>query len=351
MQHGDKRAKGGHGRGGQEQEGRGRFGHIDALKGAGILLVVFGHLIEQPSGQSALLHTLYVGIYTFHMPLFVFLSGIFAKRVLSGTDYQKIIWSLFVPLVVFQIIYRLVGGWTDWNHYPPLAPYWILWFVASLIGWRLLLPLFASRIGLLVALLGAVLAGFDHSIGYALSASRTIYFLPFFILGHLYGMRTIDMAQRHRIAFAGLFVIAMIAVLFWWQNGLDAAALTGSHDYDGAPPDELYPGAGRVLLMLIGVAALIGFSALVPRMWRPLEWLGRRSLAIYLIHGLLIMVFVWSGASQLVPDVAQLPVYLLLAVIISAVTALGDGPLRRFFRPPHMPPKKARPRDFPGPAE
>jgi fucose 4-O-acetylase-like acetyltransferase len=64
----------------------GRYGHIDALKGAGILLVVFGHLIEKPSAQSILLQMVYTGIYSFHMPLFVFLSGIFAREVLKSRD-------------------------------------------------------------------------------------------------------------------------------------------------------------------------------------------------------------------------------------------------------------------------
>ena len=147
------------------------------------------------------------------MPLFVFLSGIFAKEVLSRADYRRIIWSLFAPLVVFQIVYIAVGHWTNWGSYPPLAPYWLLWFIASLIVWRLVLPLVASPAGLLVALFGAVLAGFDQSVGYALSASRTLYFLPFFILGHLYGRQLVALAGRNRAALALLFAAAMGIVL------------------------------------------------------------------------------------------------------------------------------------------
>ena len=252
-----------------------RLGHVDVLKGAGILLVVFGHFIEQPAGDSALLKTLYVGIYSFHMPLFVFLSGIFARQTLKTKDYRKIVWTLFVPLVVFQIVYVGVGRWTGWGTYPPLAPYWILWFIASLIAWRLLLPLFASPIGLLVATLGAVLAGFDQSVGYALSASRTIYFLPFFILGHLYGRQLIALAERHRGPFIGLFVATIAIVLLWWQHGLDPAALTGSHDYNGAAPDKIYPGAARLILMTLSLSALVGFCGLVPSRLAGLEWLGK----------------------------------------------------------------------------
>ena len=91
----------------------GRHGQIDVLKGAGILLVVFGHLIEKPSAQSVLLQILYTDIYSFHMPLFVFLSGIFARDTLEARDYRKIAWTLFFPLLVFQLVYlgvaRLTG--------------------------------------------------------------------------------------------------------------------------------------------------------------------------------------------------------------------------------------------------
>lgn len=311
-----------------------RWEHIDALKGAGILLVVLGHLIERPQSDSLLLGMLYTAIYSFHMPLFVFLSGIFARETLKRRDYDKIIWTLFLPLVVFQPIYISVGALTGWNSYPPFAPYWILWFIASLIGWRILLPLVASPAGLAVAVAGALLAGFDQGVGYALSASRTIYFLPFFVLGHLYGLQLVEMAQKKRVLFACLFAATMLGVTFWWWHGLDPAALTGSHDYDSAPPDAAFPGLGRLLVIVLSVAALLGFAAVVPRRWKALEWLGQRSLSIYLLHGLVVMVFVSSGAPDLIPHPVLLPVLLVLTVIIAAATAMLDGPMRYIFSPP-----------------
>jgi fucose 4-O-acetylase-like acetyltransferase len=312
----------------------GRESHIDALKGAGILLVVFGHLIEQPSAHSIPLQALYIGIYSFHMPLFVFLSGIFARETLKGRDYQKIVWTLFFPLVVFQFIYLGVAELTDWYSYSPFTPYWLLWFIASLIGWRLLLPLFASPSGLAVAVLGAVFVGYDDGVGYALSAARTIYFLPFFILGHLYGRQLIAFARRRRLAFSGLFGLSMLIVTVWWLNGLDGSALTGSHDYDSAPPFLAYPGLGRLLVLSLSVTGMLGFFALVPARTSVLAWFGERSLSIYLLHGLIVMALISAGTANLIPGWLLLPVLAVATMLVAASTALFDGPMRRLFAPP-----------------
>jgi fucose 4-O-acetylase-like acetyltransferase len=314
--------------------GSGRNSHIDALKGAGILLVVFGHLIEKPSGQSILLQTLYTDIYAFHMPLFVFLSGIFARETLKSRDYQNIAWTLFFPLVVFQIIYLGAGRLTGWYSYSPLTPYWLLWFIASLIGWRILLPLFASPIGLSVALLGAIFVGYDDAVGYALSAARTIYFLPFFVLGHLYGSQLVALAGRYRLAFSCLFGLAMLAVTLWWLNGLDGSALTGSHDYGSAPPLPAYPGFGRLLVLSLSLAGVIGFCALVPDRSTVLAWFGERSLSIYLLHGLIVMVLVSAGVVDLVPYPLLLPAIVAASILVATTSATLDKFMRRLFSPP-----------------
>jgi fucose 4-O-acetylase-like acetyltransferase len=312
----------------------GRYGHIDALKGAGILLVVFGHLIEKPSAQSVLLQTLYIDIYSFHMPLFVFLSGIFARATLNSVDYRKIVWTLFFPLVVFQGIYLAAARLIDWYSYSPLTPYWLLWFIASLIGWRLLLPLFASTAGLAVAVLGAVFVGYDGTVGYALSAARTIYFLPFFVLGHLYGLPLVKLVRRHCLAFACLFVVAMAMVTLWWANGLDGSALTGSRDYEAASPFLAYPGLGRLVVLSLSLAGVLGFCALMPARSRVLAWLGERSLSIYLLHGLVVMALVGTGAANLIPQPLLLPVFAGATVLMAVAAALFDRTLRRLFRPP-----------------
>ena len=50
-----------------------RIAWVDAAKGVGILLVVFGHLIDGRSFPD-------IYILSFHMPLFLFIFGIFMSE-------------------------------------------------------------------------------------------------------------------------------------------------------------------------------------------------------------------------------------------------------------------------------
>ena len=59
---------------------------IDSPKGFAILLMVFGHLIQFTSiDNSYLSNPIYIFIYSFHMPLFMMISGFFIM-LLSWTD-------------------------------------------------------------------------------------------------------------------------------------------------------------------------------------------------------------------------------------------------------------------------
>ncbi|MDR1895700.1 MAG: acyltransferase family protein [Prevotellaceae bacterium] len=71
---------------------------IDIAKGLGIFLVVVGHVIS--SGNI-----LHHWIYSFHMPLFFFLSGICLNndRIYTGFLYKRLK-SLLLPYLYFGIL-------------------------------------------------------------------------------------------------------------------------------------------------------------------------------------------------------------------------------------------------------
>jgi len=65
--------------------GKLRDARFDTLKGMLILLVVCGHFFGH-SSQGSLSQVMGNFIYSFHMPLFVFISGYFtsSRKILSG---------------------------------------------------------------------------------------------------------------------------------------------------------------------------------------------------------------------------------------------------------------------------
>jgi fucose 4-O-acetylase-like acetyltransferase len=120
---------------------------LDYAKGIGIFLVVLGHTLRGLVGSalpnSALLEAIDQWIYAFHMPLFFFISGLFAERlavkslpqiVLNRIQiilYPYILWS------VLQEILRSISGDRPeaianlWRiSYEPVMQFWFLYVLA-----------------------------------------------------------------------------------------------------------------------------------------------------------------------------------------------------------------------------
>jgi fucose 4-O-acetylase-like acetyltransferase len=304
---------------------------IDSVKGGLMILVIFGHLLELFMASSPLYLAIYSSIYVFHMPLFVITAGMFSKAWLGPGDYRSIVSRLLIPLAVCQIVY-LVWAAARSKLFAAsfLQPHWILWFLLSMILWKLILPLIVRvRYGMAWTVLLALLAGYDPEIGYAFSLSRTIYFFPFFLLGFQYRDRILASMASHRWAKACLFLLISLAVGWWSFHGLGYRALYGSQGYDAAPVLVEAPLAGRALILAIsGFAALAAFSLMSVR-WGLLAYLGQRSLAILVLHGLFVMAL---AKLHLHPTPALLPGLLLLSVLIAALTAYCDPFLTRLYK-------------------
>lgn len=88
---------------------RSRICYMDTCKGLLIFLMVAGHCLALYRGD-AVCNALYWFIYSFHMPVFIFISGYFSKN----TD--KPVWKLFreliLPMIPFELLYWVIhlGG-------------------------------------------------------------------------------------------------------------------------------------------------------------------------------------------------------------------------------------------------
>jgi len=313
-------------------------------------LVVVGHAIEPWLGHDRFLRAAYLALYAFHMPVFVWLAGRFAAEELTRPRAIRLVERVLVPLLVFQVLYSVFHHFAFGTPHLALGfvrPYWIMWFLMSLLWWRLLLPIFAvvpGSVFLAVALASA--AGLSNAVGYDLSLSRTLVFLPFFLLG--YRMRRSDLAfLSTRWARAGsVAVLVSLAVAAWrFAPHLDERWLYGSVGY-GALRVSAGPGMMWRLLVLV-VAAVAGTAVLawVPRQRRAWTGLGSRTLQGYVLHGFVVRAAIaagwltpavldsrWAQALLVLGAVALAPA-LCTAAVERALGWLVAPPLGRWLQP------------------
>ncbi len=150
--------------------GKLRFPEYDIAKGIGVLLVVIGHVQELP-------FPFLVWIFSFHIPLYFFLSGLFVKKETTEpflSSLKKNVIGLLVPYCVFSAVFILLDVLFRDPFSSPLLEvklfltgqggYAILWFFFVLFFERLLLDigkrLIKNRVILSLCFAGFVIIGF-----------------------------------------------------------------------------------------------------------------------------------------------------------------------------------------------
>lgn len=127
-----------------------RIDYIDRMKGLAIFLVVMGHVYGMAFGQSD--DVAYRTIYSCHMPLFMFLSGLLACSGATAPYWSlpklgRKLRGLLLPLLVFGMCFTMtwsqnfVSGLVEFLESPNKNGYWYLMtlavFYVSLALYRL----------------------------------------------------------------------------------------------------------------------------------------------------------------------------------------------------------------------
>ncbi len=313
------------------------YPEADVLKGILILLVVVGHFLYPFRRSNPWTRALFYGIYSFHMPAFVFLSGALARRR-SELRVLPLIKKIF-RFLLYYLLYKLLLYPVECLVYGP-APFRLLtesgapWYLLSLSCWYLLIPLFLllcrrlpGKRGalslILLTILTGLAAGYSTFSEYFLCWQRTIAFLPFFALGwcigaaRLFGPESIfmQMSAGSRCLLCGASLLVLLS------SGLLSLCIPDSlmhvlYGMSYAVYREIIP-AGAFLflaflprliwyalagLMTLGLCAFVvvlesrrvrtegrqdtaAETILPPRLIsRLLIFLGQHSLPIYILH-------------------------------------------------------------------
>jgi fucose 4-O-acetylase-like acetyltransferase len=190
---------------------------------------------------------------------------------------------VFIILVIFHVLSWIMVYFYQGNVLRAMGnfPYGVLWYLLSLIYWRIILyytpralhdrP--ALHLGIALAL--SVLCGLTH-LGNTLSIQRTLNFYIFFLLGYYYRQGMLPTRWWHNNALHGLVALVSLPLLLWLfprcgnlLNGADHYALSD------------------IPQKLLILAASISMSLLVfnitPDM-KPMRQIGRDSLFYYVYH-------------------------------------------------------------------
>lgn len=259
-----------------------------------ILLVVFGHMI-QPFRDSHAVNTVYLWMYTFHMPAFIFLAGFFAKGSGNWKYILKLAKKLLIPYIVFQLVYTgyyFFIGKEDWLT-GIFDPHWAMWFLFSLFSWHVLLALFKhlpAWLGITITVEIGLIVGYFGEVGELFSLSRTFVFFPFFLTGYWVTRKHISWLRHHLAKITSVVIMLTVAVVAFYVPDMNSDWLLASKSY-GTLGMPAYGGFTRMAVYTISALMAVSVLTWIPTKRFRFTTVGERTLYIYLLHGFFIQYF------------------------------------------------------------
>ena len=274
---------------------------LDNLKFLLIFLVVLGHISEKYTGDYTSLKVTFLTIYVFHMPAFLFVSGLLSKSTIDKKKYQKIFsyLMLYFAIKVFRngINYIINGK----GGISLLSESGTAWYVGALFAYcivTLLLRRVDKRWLLICVVILGCICGYDQSIGDYLILSRIIVYYPFFLLGYMSDVDKL-MTYTGKISFKVVSSIGMLLFLsifalygdeLYWIRPL----LTGRKPFSELEYFSMYGLILRFIYYIVVMLIIFMLISVVPNIRIPLlTGIGSRSLAVYSLQFFFIDV-IWG---------------------------------------------------------
>lgn len=331
--------------------------HIDNIKGVLIFLVVLGHLLGYLQETHS---TFAIGvrtfIYFFHMPGFVFMSGYLAKSFIrkqyKGEKLLSFAWLYLLFKDAIELIHYIferpyfeggrhtqewllvvvlfcVGIWLlSWaySHFPLFQKSFILavlvfsllkinmltvgaapWYLLSLVLWHIFIYLtrhIKPKYVMTAAIILAAVINYQEAVGKFLSLSRTINFLPFFLLGFYMTKDQFQQMVEHPKLKKVLPVVFILSAFLIIPYGRKVQKWLGVFFFGISPytkllelSDLFYYFAPLICILWMAVVMLMlfGLFILCPKKDTFLCQFGKNTIGIYVLHRLFKDFLIYGG--------------------------------------------------------
>ncbi len=303
----------------------------DILKFFLIFLVVLGHTIQNFTDESGWMNGLFFWMYTFHMPVFIFISGLFSKHTVNEKKYNKVILFLFLFFISKIILFlsRIIAYGT-----PSISLFDVgdlPWYMLAMFFFLLItiaLKSFDPKYILPLIILIACVAGYDSNVGDTLAIMRVIVFYPFFYAGYCLDPQKIaEFSDKKWVKIASAVVFVVFTVLVFVKVRFlhqFKPLITGRRAFVSLGKYEKAGGALRLLYYII--VTLVGGSVvcLTPNKLtdrKIISTFGTRSLQVYMLHYVFIH-FVDGRLSNVVSHIPEEVWFVPFAIIVTVICSL-----------------------------
>ncbi len=267
---------------------------MDNYKCLLICLVVFGHFL-QSSISGDFEKRILLFLYSFHMPAFVFLTGLFAKTAILEKEYYKAFefLYLFVVVKIIRFLPRLVWKRKVTLSFVNIAD--VSWYAfAVFIFYILTFCIVRSQLNLkkvvFFSIITACFCGYSDEIGTFFSLSRVVSFYPYFLVGVCINREWLmNIIQKKIVKILAVVCLSIIVVIFFAgditnQFDLYISLFKGKESYAVLDQYEVYGALLRLIWYFMAFTLQICFITILPGRRYFFTDMGERTIAVYAIH-------------------------------------------------------------------
>lgn len=270
--------------------------NMNLLRGIAMILVLIGHAIfadfimMKNIPNTSMYINIYSFIYQFHMPLFFFISGFFAKKcfeVKTKKDYFELLKNktlkLFIPYLTFSVIALIIKVLLESYTYrgidlnnafyniflnPWKNPLKLLWFIYTLYIIFLIMPFFNKVNNKIKILMLSIIWILPYGFGSIFNITGVIRYSLFFCLGYEFYKYYNKYLEKKKTIIRPIVLISVLIFI----NMVDIVPTANIHTYMCS------------VLAIIALVDIVHIVNLNNSIIKLIGYVGTYSMDIYLLH-------------------------------------------------------------------